>query len=143
MICFYSTRDNNHAGLNAGRCVCVVFINASMSTVQFLELRYATLHRSPARACTYALPSLPYDDSDIQPRHPRARRVFPSNPVCAETNPGISTNNPTYVRRLFFIFHLRFPRKKSEDAGRWRVTYNGSEYDASKVRYFLHVYCPG
>lgn len=47
------TRDNNHAGLNAGRCVCVSFINASMSPVQFLEIRYAASHRN--LECVYLL----------------------------------------------------------------------------------------
>ncbi|CAM9140186.1 unnamed protein product [Hapterophycus canaliculatus] len=31
--------DSAHNGLNATRCLCVVFINASTSTVQFLEMR--------------------------------------------------------------------------------------------------------
>jgi len=33
-------RDSAHNGLNATRCLCVVFINASTSTVQFLEMRW-------------------------------------------------------------------------------------------------------
>ena len=52
----HSTRDNNHAGLNSGRCLCVVFINASMSTVQFLEIRYVTPHRACTRARTPCSP---------------------------------------------------------------------------------------
>ena len=32
-------RDSAHNGLNATRCLCVVFVNASTSTVQFLEMR--------------------------------------------------------------------------------------------------------
>eukprot|EP00752_Nemacystus_decipiens_P006311 g5691.t1 len=31
--------DSAHTGLNSTRCLCVVFINASTSTVQFLEMR--------------------------------------------------------------------------------------------------------
>ena len=36
---FLFVRDSAHNGLNATRCLCVVFINASTSTVQFLEMR--------------------------------------------------------------------------------------------------------
>lgn len=38
-LCF-SYRSTAHTGMNSTRCVCVVFINASTSAVQFLEIRY-------------------------------------------------------------------------------------------------------
>lgn len=94
VLSFYH-RDSSHNGLNATRCLCVVFINASTSTVQFLEMRY------DGWCFEYEIQACLHDDL-ICCWHPEVH--FSS---CHK--PPLSSKTPTLLAPLGSAFEMGFP----------------------------------